>query len=245
MAVQGFLVAAVVVTACLAANCGSTTFSSLPATLIVSASTKQGQDFLVAAVVVTACLAANCGGTTFSSLPATLFVSASTQHRQVLKAGEDNITITWSLDLSLPSKTDSAYKTLKIKLCFAPISQQDRGWRKTEDDLRKDKSCQHNVITKLYNRANNNFTWTVGKDVPSATYFIRAYVLDSSGKEVAYGQTTDDQKKSNLFEIRAISGRHVSVDVASACYSGFAVFSLVWFFYLEKKKANNRASQQN
>jgi hypothetical protein len=54
---------------------------------------------------------------------------------------------------------------------------------------------------------------------------------------VAYGQSTSSDKTTNLFEIQAITGRHVSLDIASACFSGFSVVSLVFFFYMEKRMA--------
>ncbi|KAL8123404.1 hypothetical protein AgCh_011392 [Apium graveolens] len=143
--------------------------------------------------------------------------------------------------LILLAGTDSAYKTVKVKLCYAPISQKDRGWRKTEDELKKDRTCQHKIVTRPYN-ASTNFTSTIARDFPSATYFVRAYVFDAKDKEVAYGQATDDAKKTNLFEVEAITGRHASLDIASVCFSVFSVVSLAGFFYLEKRKA--RVPQQ-
>ncbi|KAL0356307.1 UNVERIFIED_CONTAM: High-affinity nitrate transporter 3.1 [Sesamum radiatum] len=188
-------------------------------------------------------LVAACYGATFSSLQNTLIVTASPQAGQVLKAGEDNITVTWSLNTTFPAGTDSDYKTVTVKLCYAPISQQDRAWRKTVDELKKDKTCQHKIVDKPYSPSTNTFTWTAQKDVPTATYFIRAYVHNSADKEVAFGQTTDSHKATNLFEIQAISGRHVSLDIASVCFSAFSVVALFGFFFLEKRKA--KASQKS
>ncbi|KAK4402460.1 High-affinity nitrate transporter 3.1 [Sesamum angolense] len=142
-----------------------------------------------------------------------------------LKAGEDKITVTWALNTSFPAGIDSAYKTIKVKLCYAPISQQDRAWRKTVDNLKKDKTCQHKIVAKPYSSSNNTFTWTVQRDVPTATYFVRAYAHNSADEEVAYGQTTDSHKSTNLFEVQAISGRHMSLDVASVCFSAFSIVS--------------------
>ncbi|KAL0385147.1 UNVERIFIED_CONTAM: High-affinity nitrate transporter 3.1 [Sesamum radiatum] len=193
------------------------------------------------ALFLLSCLAATCSGVTFSSLQDTLIVTASPQPGQVLKAGEDKITVTWALNASFPAGIDSAYKTIKVKLCYAPISQQDRAWRKTVDNLKKDKTCQHKIVAKPYSSSNNTFTWTVLRDVPTATYFIRAYAHNSADEEVAYGQTTDSHKTTNLFEIQAISGRHVSLDIASVCFSAFSIVSLFGFFFLEKRKA--KASQ--
>ncbi|XP_051136684.1 high-affinity nitrate transporter 3.1-like [Andrographis paniculata] len=192
-------------------------------------------------VIICCVLAATCSNAaTFSSLPRTLTVSASPKHGQVLKAGDDKISVTWSLNTSLSTGTDSSYHTVKVKLCYAPISQQDRAWRKTADDLSKDKTCQHKIVAKPYNTLDSAFTWTIQRDVPGATYFIRAYAYNSTRDEVAYGQTTDQKKTTNLFYIQAISGRHMSLDIASICFSAFAVIALFGFFFFEKRKVVNK-----
>ncbi|KAG6384065.1 hypothetical protein SASPL_156139 [Salvia splendens] len=185
------------------------------------------------------CLLATSHATTFSSLQRTIVLTASPQAGQVLKAGEDNITLTWSLNTTFPSGTDSTYKDVTVELCYAPISQKDRGWRKTVDELAKDKTCQHNIVKKPYTSSNITFTWTVRKDVPGATYFVRAYALDSAGKKVAFGQTTDAHKTTNLFEVEAVTGRHVSLDIASVCFSAFSIFSLFGFFFMDKRKGKS------
>lgn len=161
-----------------------------------------------------------------------------------MRAGEDKIRVTWVLNSTIPAGTDSAYRTIKVKLCYAPISQKDRSWRKTEDLLSKDKTCQHNIVALPYDASNKtvqSFEWTIQKDVPAATYFVRAYAHDSNDVEVGYGQTTDAAKITNLFEVQGISGRHASLDICSVCFSAFSVVSLFVFFYLEKRKA--KASQ--
>ncbi|KAK4394842.1 High-affinity nitrate transporter 3.1 [Sesamum angolense] len=141
-----------------------------------------------------------------------------------------------------PSGADSGYKTVNLKLCYAPISQKDRAWRKTVDDLAKDKTCQHKIASQAYSSSSSTFTWTLQKDVPTGTYFVRAYVHNSADEVVAYGQTTDAHKATNLFDIQAISGRHVSLDIAAVCFSAFSVVSLFGFFFLEKRKS--KSSQQ-
>lgn len=194
------------------------------------------QGFLVATILIS-CLAVNCYGATFSSLKNSLIVTASPHAGQELKAGEDKITVTWALNTTFASGVDSSYKTVKVKLCYAPVSQKDRGWRKTVENLKKDKTCQHKIVTKPYSASNNTFTWTVQRDVPKATYFVRAYAVDAADEELAFGQSTDTHKTTNLFMIHAISGRHISLDIASICFSAFSIVSLFGFFYLEKRKA--------
>ncbi|XP_058101961.1 high-affinity nitrate transporter-activating protein 2.1-like [Magnolia sinica] len=179
------------------------------------------------------------GGVLFSSLPPTLLVQASPKQGTVLNAGKDVLTVQWGLNGTQQGGLDSKYEKVKITLCYAPISQEDRAWRKTVDDLSKDKTCQFEIVVRPYsgNKKEESFDWTIERDVPTATYFVRAYALDSAGKQVAYGQTTDSHKTTNLFGIEGITGRHVSLDIAAACFSAFSVVSLFGFFLVEKRKA--------
>ncbi|GFY88213.1 hypothetical protein Acr_06g0001530 [Actinidia rufa] len=135
---------------------------------------------------------------------------ASPQPGQALNAGEDSITVSWGLNQNLVFGTDELYKNVKVKLCYAPESQKDH----------------------------RSFEWIIEKDVPTETYFERAYAYDSAGKEVGYGQTTDVKKSSDLFEIQGITERHLPLDVASVCFSAFSVVSLFGFFLLEKMKSS-------
>ncbi|KAI3499487.1 hypothetical protein L1887_35288 [Cichorium endivia] len=97
------------------------------------------------------------------------------------------------------------------------------------DLLKKDKTCQHKIVAKPYSASNNSFTWTIVRDIPSAMYFVRAYAINAQDEEVGFGQTTNHQKDSNLFEIQAITGRHVSLDIASICFSAFSIVALAGF----------------
>ncbi|MEI4896488.1 hypothetical protein Q8G71_34920, partial [Klebsiella pneumoniae] len=70
----------------------------------------------------------------------------------VLKAGEDKVTVTWGLNQTSPSGADSTYETVTVKLCYAPISQKDRAWRRTEDHLNKDKTCQFKMAARPFDK---------------------------------------------------------------------------------------------
>nr|XP_043618563.1 high-affinity nitrate transporter 3.1-like [Erigeron canadensis] len=196
--------------------------------------------FLVISLLLT-CFSATTYGVTFSSLKKTLVVTTTTKD-QVLKAGDEQITVTWEFNKTYPAGTDSDYKTVKVKLCYAPISQKDRSWRKTVDLLKKDKTCLQKIAAEPYHASNNSFTWIIEKDVPTGTYFVRVYAFNTQGEEVAYGQSTNAEKSTNLFEVQAITGRHVSLDIASICFSAFSIVALGGFFYMEKR--NGKASAQ-
>ncbi|KAM6570130.1 hypothetical protein CsatB_018115 [Cannabis sativa] len=195
---------------------------------------------LLASLLILSCFAETSFGVVhFSSLKQTLTVTASPKPGQVLKAGDDKITVTWGLNNSFPAGTDSAYKTIKLRLCYAPVSQVERAWRKTEDELSKDKTCQFNIVTKPYSASKQSFEWVVERDVPLGTYFVRAYAYNAANAEVAFGQTTDAGKTTNLFDIIAITGRHASLDIASVCFSAFSVVALIGFFWAEKRKGKS------
>ncbi|XP_062116126.1 high-affinity nitrate transporter 3.1 [Humulus lupulus] len=195
---------------------------------------------LLASLLILSCFADTSFGIVhFSSLKRTLVVTASPKTGQVLKAGDDKFTVTWGLNKTFPAGTDSAYKTIKLKLCYSPISQVERPWRKTEDELSRDKTCQFNIVTKPYSAANQSYEWIVEREVTLGTYFVRAYAYDSADAEVAFGQTTDAAKKTNLFDIIAISGRHTSLDIASICFSAFSILALIGFFWAEKRKGKS------
>lgn len=198
---------------------------------------------LLLASIYLSLLVHECYGVTlFSSLQKTLQVTTTTKQGQAMKAGEDKVTITWGLNQSLAAGTDSAYKTVKVRLCFAPVSQKDRAWRKTEDHLNKDKTCSLKIVERPYNKSLQTLDWIIERDVPTATYFVRVYAFNADHHEVAYGQSTNGQKTTNLFDVQAITGRHASLDIASVCFSVFSVVSLFGFFFHEKRKA--RTSQQ-
>ncbi|KAK1289369.1 High-affinity nitrate transporter 3.2 [Acorus calamus] len=186
------------------------------------------------------CSLSVAGGVLFSSLKPTLSVTASFKQGQVLVAGEDTITVTWSHNKTLSAGAASSYKTVKVKLCYAPTSQTDRGWRKKNDDLDKDKTCQFTITTTQSNSGGGPIVWTIERDIPTAAYFVRVYALDASGAEVGYGQTTDAKKLVHLMEVRGISGRHASIDITAGCFSAFLVVSLAGFFAAEKRRRTNR-----
>nr|QLC27857.1 nitrate transport NRT3.1 [Dianthus spiculifolius] len=164
-----------------------------------------------------------------SQLPITLSVD-TTPSKVDLLAGVGKITVTWALNKT--NADTSKYSKVALKLCYTKASQIDRPWRKTEDELFKDKTCQHEVATKPYAASGNSVDYIVLKDVPTGHYFVRAYVVDATGVKVAYGQT----QGVDLF-ITAITGRHASIDIAAGVFSAFSVVSLAFFFYLEKKKS--------
>ncbi|KAG6478134.1 high-affinity nitrate transporter-activating protein 2.1-like [Zingiber officinale] len=191
----------------------------------------------IATFLLLLCFLRTSSAVLFSSLHQDLIVTASPRPGQVLYAGVDQIRVSWALNGSLPAGAGAAYAKVKISLCYAPVSQVDRRWRKTRDDLKKDKTCQFKITTTPYASVGGSYDYAVERSIPTATYFVRAYALDSSDVEVAYGQTTDAKKTTNLFHIIGISGRHASLDIAAACFSAFSVLALTFFLVAEKRKA--------
>lgn len=121
---------------------------------------------------------------------------------------------------------------VRTKLCFAKESQVLRAWRKTVDDLSKDKTCLYNIALAPYSTTGATVTYVLPRSIPGAKYFVRAYALDANGHQVATGQTSAD-KVANTFTVIPITGRHSSIDVAVGVFSVFSVGSLFGFFILE------------
>ncbi|GKD53648.1 high-affinity nitrate transporter 3.1-like protein [Tanacetum coccineum] len=138
-----------------------------------------------------------------STLNQSLIVSTSTTAGQVLRAGVDQITITWAYNTNLTATaSDTNYTTVEAKLCYAPVSQTGQDDRKTDDNnLDLDKTCPFVITDGPYQRSDNSFVWTIPKDTPNATYFVRVYTLDADDDQIGYGQSTNGPKTSNLFLI--------------------------------------------
>lgn len=168
----------------------------------------------------------------------TNFIICSQKNYIDLKSGVDSITVTWGADAG---QNGLDWKSVTVKLCYAKISQKDRAWRKSNDLIKKDKTCQFKITSAPYTGV-KTFTWVIQKNTPTTYYFIRAYAYGASGYEVAYGQT--DKEIDNFF-IEAVSGRHLSLDIASVTFSAFSVISLFGFFWLEKSKAKRTAAAKN
>ncbi|KAM0861917.1 hypothetical protein ACQ4PT_045572 [Festuca glaucescens] len=200
---------------------------------------------LLLVVLAAGCWESASAAATLSQLKATLTVTASPTPNQGTDAVvytdlrlmflcllHDVITVTWSLNAT--AGTDAEYKKVKVSLCYAPVSQKGREWRKTHDDLKKDKTCQFKVTEQAY-AATGTVEYRVALDIPTATYFVRAYALDASGTQVAYGQTLPGA----TFDVVSITGVTTSIKVAAAVFSTFSVASLAFFFYIEKRRKNN------
>ncbi|CAM0870871.1 unnamed protein product [Alopecurus aequalis] len=197
---------------------------------------RQGMVMALLLVVLAAgCCAPATAAAYLSKLPVALDVTASPNPGQVLHGGEDVITVTWSLNATQPAGADAAYKNVKVSLCYAPVSQKQREWRKTHDELKKDKTCQFKITQQPYAGGVGKVEYRVALEIPTATYYVRAYTLDASGTQVAYGQTAP----SAAFNVVSITGVTTSIKVAAAVFSTFSVGSLAFFFYIEKRKKNN------
>ncbi|XP_024168900.1 high-affinity nitrate transporter 3.2 [Rosa chinensis] len=206
--------------------------------------------FLASLLLLSSLAETSYGGILLSSLPNTLDVAASPHQPDQfntpngtwymssnIKAGEDILGVRWSLNnRTFPVGTDAVYKTVTVKLCYAPTSQVGRPERKTEDDLDKDQTCQIEFYTGHYNRSSRwpYYESTLDGHVPAALYFLRAYANDSAGVVVAYGESTGPDRDYNIFEVdateptEASSGSRKTLD--NICFGSFSALLLVGFF---------------
>ncbi|KAH7570375.1 hypothetical protein JRO89_XS05G0094900 [Xanthoceras sorbifolium] len=102
---------------------------------------------------------------------------------RILIAGEDRITVKRGLNESPQENDGLYYKSVKVALYYAPVSQVDCAWRKTADDLSKDKTCQFTIVERPHDASvrNQSFLRTIEEDVPEATYFVKSQRLQLRG----------------------------------------------------------------
>eukprot|EP00245_Coleochaete_scutata_P004230 TRINITY_DN1652_c0_g1_i1.p1 TRINITY_DN1652_c0_g1~~TRINITY_DN1652_c0_g1_i1.p1 ORF type:complete len:233 (-),score=44.81 TRINITY_DN1652_c0_g1_i1:134-832(-) len=160
----------------------------------------------------------------------------------VLKAGIDKIRVTWKVNDTFLS--DSSFKKVIIKLCYAPVSQTLRKWRKSNvNNLKKDKTCQYTIGSVPYTRAGSTVDWLVTKNVPDAKYFVRAYAVDGNLTvafgAVAWGGNSPD-RKTNLIHVDPISGRSTGLYIAIAVSSLISLTTLVGYFIREQHLAKTK-----
>lgn len=67
---------------------------------------------------------------------------------------------------------------------------------------------------------------TLGRDLPSATYFVRVYAFEYGGMAVAYGQATD----AGLFRAVGVSGLQPWMGAAAGCLSALSVMTAIVAF---------------
>lgn len=147
-----------------------------------------------------------------------------------VKTGQDTIVVSWKVNTTAAPITTAT--KVRTKLCFAKESQLLRGWRKTVDDLKKDKTCLYVIALQPFSTTGGTANYSLPRSVPGAKYFVRAYALNANGSQVATGSTSGD-RIVNTFTVIPISGRHASIDVAVGVFSVFSVGSLFAFFILE------------
>nr|CAB3487396.1 unnamed protein product [Digitaria exilis] len=188
--------------------------------------------FSLLTLLVLAAFCAAAEAVRLSALGRTLVVEASPKAGQVLHAGEDTITVSWRLNTSSPSGADAGYSAVRVVLCYAAASQKDRGWRKASDDLSKDKACQRKIAEEPYTGGAGTIEYRLARDVPTASYDVRAYALDASGEPVGYGQTTPGYH----FDVAGVTGIHASLQVAAGVLSAFSIAALAFFLAVEKRR---------
>jgi len=87
---------------------------------------------------------------------------------------------------------------VQVKACFSKHSTKDRKWRKTKDEIGKDKQCFKKLIEEVHYPAPGSttaqvesYTWTIADTIPKATYFFRVFAYDAEGNTIGYGDSNE------------------------------------------------------
>lgn len=187
----------------------------------------------------------------FTTLPKSLIVSAQINGQNITEGStllymHDTLTVSWKLNSSF-SGNDSNYKKVLIKLCFGASSAVDRAWRKNNANLLKSKTCKYKIAAQKYTPEGNTTKWKAPDDIPGAYYFVRAFVLNDSSTEavpgmnaVAFGQTSDKDRKAHLFQVIPYKGRTWTLNIAVIVISIASYATLAAYFVYERSSKKNR-----
>lgn len=165
----------------------------------------------------------------------------------VLKYNADTLTVTWKLNESYAGN-DTKYKSVFIKLCFGSMSATDRPWRKNNDNLMKSKTCKYAIKRQDYTAAGSSVTYKLVDTIPSAFYFVRVFVMNTTVAEaslpghnaVALGSSTDKNRMTNLFTVEAYTGRSTGITIGIICFSIASYALLIGFFLVERMMKKNK-----
>jgi hypothetical protein len=144
----------------------------------------------------------------------------------------DKVFITYSV---LPAFTPNASDTVQLKACYSNYSQVDRPWRATNNIISKSKKCPF-VIKAGLSPVSGNATWSPKEVVPTATYFVRAFVMHNSSATVQYQVALGSSK--GYFQVNGINSRPKSMKIAAGLCACVGPLMFVGYFcltYLRKK----------
>lgn len=203
--------------------------------------------------VILACASTVRAGVNFTTLSKTLIVKATINGVPItdmsgseLIYGDNNITVQWSLNSSFAGM-DTNYNFVQTKICFGAPSAVLRKWRKNDPDLSLSKTCKTIIATQKYIAAGNSTTYKLHNDVPGGLYFVRSFALNSTVptgtaamNAVAFGQTTNVNRTTNLFKVVAFTGRNGSITGAIIAFSLFSYLALFGFFFVERVMKKNK-----
>lgn len=158
-----------------------------------------------------------------------------------VQAEHDAVEIKYSI---LNGFTAAPTDKLTLKACWAPLSQDTRPWRKSNPVVALSKQCKIMIAKGLkpFRNPTAGFKWEPDESVPSATYFVRAFVmrnattLDGEISPETYPVAFGD---SDFFGVKGINSIPTSMKIASGlciCVGPIMFGTYVSLTYLRKSK---------
>ncbi|GHP07127.1 high affinity nitrate transporter [Pycnococcus provasolii] len=147
-----------------------------------------------------------------------------------------------NVTIALSTEEDTAdWSTVTLRLCYAPISQVDRKWRSTKDNVQGNTQCKQPGLKKIatipWESGTNTleYTFQPSQNVAEAIYFIEALVQNANETYVAKGFSGEKA----FFQVIGWEAVDAGLITAAAVLSALSWASLGIYFikdYLFTKK---------
>lgn len=186
-----------------------------------------------------------------------------------LTPGKDKLTIQWGFNSTMYSAAVAAnaanssvpipkYFTqaaaVQLKVCFTKSSQLLRPWRATKPDVVKNKQCLKLVAKKPIsgkfnsstlglgplNGTPDSMTWPIPKILPTAVYYVRAFILDANGTFLGYGDSsgTSGFFMTERYDALADGKLRIGAGVMSG-FAGSLIIAIMTYEGLRKPKGDS------
>jgi hypothetical protein len=143
-----------------------------------------------------------------------------------INADRDSVSMTYTV---LPQFDANLTDTVSLKACYSNYSAEDRPWRKYNDNISKSKRCPF-LIAKGLDPESGNATWMPNANVPTATYFIRAFVNRKNPTNPETPIIVATGISMGFFKVEAIDSTPTNMKIASgicACVGPIFFFSYI------------------
>lgn len=137
-----------------------------------------------------------------------------------------------AIELSTAEDT-SSWATVTLRLCYAPVSQVNRKWRKAKPTVEGNNACKQPGLKKIATipweagTTTLEYTFQPDPNVAAAVYFVEALAQDAEGAYLAKGSTGET---GPFFQVLAWAAVDTGLIAAASVLSVLSWTSFIAYF---------------